>query len=133
MSSQRPKFSLIEVKRIVEDFLSGDREKLWFSAPRRSLFVVARVLELDIDSAPLVVANGIMTLEEKDFSRTVLQWDTLADEYGLENFKGHNWYVKFRLETNDGSFLEEISFHPIEKELRLANGRVLAVTYREET
>ena len=49
-------------------------------------------------------------------------WESICDEYGLEGYLGYNWYVKFTIEESE---LEQISFHPCEKDMTLANGRTL--------
>ena len=47
---------------------------------------------------------------------------SICDEYGLEGYLGYNWYVKFTIEESE---LDQISFHPCEKDMTLANGRTL--------
>jgi hypothetical protein len=60
----------------------------------------------------------------------VLRWGDLADEYGLESYLGHNWYVKFSVEDDGGQrIVNELSFHPVEHALKLADGRMLPVSY----
>jgi len=49
----------------------------------------------------------------------------MADEYGLESYLEHNWYIKFMLEDGE---LEQISFHPCENNMRLENGRVITAS-----
>jgi hypothetical protein len=47
----------------------------------------------------------------------------LGDEYGLV-YEKRGWYAKFRIDE-DGD-LDEISFHPPERELKTVGGLVIA-------
>jgi len=101
-----------------------------FNSPSRSIFEVIKFFDQKQKPCSNVEAmeyifEGILSLNENCFSRRILQWDIVADEYGLQ-FEGENWYVKFLIDKDDdGEFLEEISFHPLEKEMTLANGKKL--------
>jgi len=123
-----PKYDLEEVKRIVREYLAGDDTLVNFTAPRRSIDVVVTVLKCTPHQATQKIASGLMTLTEDDFSERVWQWNDVYDSYGLESYEGHNWYVKYCLVTGNGDYIEEVSFHPVERELRLSDGRVLEVT-----
>lgn len=124
--AQSPKYDLAKVKCIAEQYLNGQRDVVLFSAPSRSLHCVIEVLLCDAEEAPNHVATGLLKLEPEAFCERVLQWDTTMDVYGLEGFMSIDWYVKFCLEEIDGELrLEEVSFHPLEKPMRLANGRVV--------
>ena len=137
MSRRGPKFDLTEVRRLARDFLDGTNASdgnatIRFTAPRRSTEAVVRVLFCTQKLANEIIANGLSILEGSDFYRRKLQWHDVFDEYGLENYKGHNWYVKYCIvkeDTNATEYIEEVSFHPLEKEMSLPDGRTLKVTY----
>lgn len=128
-----PKFSLEEVKKLVQGALSGDRGKVWFSGKSRSIDYVIYVFHCTEAEAEKTILEGLLSLTEYDFSQTIILSPppdlVLADEYGLENFMGHNWYIKLLIEE-DGSdrFLTSISFHPVERLLMLPDQRRLEVT-----
>lgn len=64
-------------------------------------------------------------MTENDFCEQKYQWDEVYDVYGL-SFGGECWYVKFLLaEDEQGEFVDQVSFHPIEKDMTLANNKVL--------
>ncbi len=128
---QTPKFKLEDVKRIIEDFVKGKDDAIFFSAKTRSLNCVMEVLECDLKEAKKFILTGMLKLEEGDFACRGVQWNTTMDTYGLENYQEHNWYVKFSICDEDGGYIEQVSFHPVEQVLRLQNGRVLHVTYKE--
>lgn len=72
-------------------------------------------------------------MQPEDFVRSVIMQSApdliVADECGLKNYKGHNWYVKFMIESDNGEkFVTSISFHPVERPLQLVDGRKLCVT-----
>ena len=126
-----PKFDLEEVKQLVEAYLRGENG-VWFSARSASIDYVVKVLLCDVGEAESVIVKGLLRLQPDDFHKRVLivKWDNVvADEYGLENYLGHNWYIKFLVEDDGGEkVLNEVSFHPTEDEMRLADGRTLSVT-----
>ena len=122
---QSPQFDLDMVKAAVKSWLA-DENPGWFSAPRSSVDYVIHVFACDNTSAERMILEGLLQLEKHHFSQRVSMWDGVADEYGLEDYLEHNWYINFMIEA-DGS-LEEISFHPCEKDMTLANGKVLSRT-----
>ena len=126
------KFDLEAVKKIVQAFIDGDKKAIWFSAPDRSVKYVISIFRCEDPEATNLIARGILELEEADFSHSHLQWSTVMDVYGLKDFGGINWYVKFTISTEDGKCLESVSFHPLEKTLKLANGKLLEVNYSPE-
>jgi hypothetical protein len=88
-----------------------------------------RVISIDAETK---ILDGLLKLKESDFCRSNMQWNTVVDEYGLENYFGINWYIKFTIEHESGvEILEQISFHPLEKKMRLADGRELTVTLKK--
>jgi hypothetical protein len=95
----------------------------WFSAPTCSIDYVIHIVECTQAEAELIILDGIVKLQNQDFSRRLSMWGDVADEYGLEAYLGYNWYVKFMIESGE---LEQISFHPCEKDMNLANGRTIA-------
>ena len=129
------KYALGEIKQLVEARLKGD-ETIWFSARSASIDYVIKVLVVTELEAESIILNGILKLGDNDFHRRVLMvnWaNEIADEYGLEGYHGHNWYIKLLVEDEaNGRVVNEISFHPTEDEMRLANGRVLQVTMNEQ-
>ncbi|MCX6109013.1 MAG: hypothetical protein NTZ90_05340 [Proteobacteria bacterium] len=129
------KYALNEIKQLVEARLKGD-ETIWFSARSASIDYVIKVLVVTELEAESIILNGILKLDDNDFHRRVLMvnWaNEIADEYGLEGYHGHNWYIKLLVEDEaNGRVVNEISFHPTEDEMRLANGRMLQVTMNEQ-
>ncbi len=121
---QTPKFDLNEVKRLAHEWQQG-KHCGWFSATTCSVDYVIHVFECTQDDAELIILSGILKLENGDFSRRISMWGCVADEYALENYLGYNWYVKFMVEDSE---LEQISFHPCEKDMTLANGRTITVS-----
>ncbi len=129
-----PKFDLTEVKALAHDYLEAGKAldgqaTIRFTAPRRSTEAVVAVFQCSPNSANRKIAMGLLGLEEKDFLRRTWQWNDVFDEYGLENFEGHNWYIKYCVVKEDSKYIEEVSFHPLEKEMVLPDGRVLKITY----
>jgi hypothetical protein len=124
LSLQKPKFDLEEVKGLAARFLNGEKTIL-FSAPRRSIEKVIEVFCCSFQEAQKIIANGLILLKSECFHRRILQWEDVFDEYGLEDFQGFNWYVKFLIIKKDSDCIEEVSFHPLEKNMVLQNGRIL--------
>lgn len=128
--SASPKFDLQKVKKIAQEFLNGRKDTVSFTAPSRSTQVVMDIILCDETDAQMIILNGVLNLREKDFAERVFQWDQVYDVYGIEKFEGHNWYVKFCLYLEDTrERIEEVSFHPVERELVLADGRKLGVKW----
>lgn len=124
------KFDLGEVKKLILSYRRGESNALWFSARTRSIDSVINVFSCNETAAESIILDGLMTLESADFCRSHLQWESIVDEYGLENYLGFNWYIKFTLDDEEGiKSLEQISFHPLEKEMKLADGRNLKVNF----
>lgn len=119
------RYSLQELKDLVVEYRSGNGEALWFSARSRSLDCVVRVLSCTEVAAECTILDGLVRLKDSDFCRSRLQWDDVVDEYGLENYCGQNWYIKFMICQDDTKSIEQISFHPLEKDMILANGKIL--------
>ncbi len=120
-----PKYPLEDVFKLIE------QRAVDFSAPSRSLRAVQEFLEkntpngLSCREAESFIYEGIKQLTNSCFCRRIHQWGIVADEYGLF-FMKINWYIKFAIEEDeDGKFLNEISFHPLEKNMKLANGKIL--------
>lgn len=101
--------------------------------PTRSIHYTARVLKCTGTEAITHIISGLLKLKEVDFARTVMVFGEPKDEYGLEEYLEHNWYIKFSISEEDGEiFLDELSFHPNEQSLKLADGRILPATYSED-
>ena len=110
---------------------AGDLSRVWFSAPSRSLSSVLKVYQgeasgpKDPEEAKRFILKGLRSLKEENFVRTVIMWgdpNCLGDEYGLV-FDKRGWYAKFRIDE-DGD-LDEISFHPPERELKTVGGLII--------
>lgn len=137
MAGGRAKFDLAEVKRLARDYLAGrkaldGKRAIRFTAPSRSTQVVVTLLFCTNDLANQKIATGLLRLEERDFSKSEMLWGDVYDQYGLESYEGHNWYIKFCIaveEEGGAQYVEEVSFHPLEKVMVLADGRMLEVTY----
>ena len=125
---QIPKFNLDEVKQLARDWLGG-KQGGWFSASTCSVDYVIHVFECTQVEAESIILDGILKLKILDFSRRISMWDSIADEYGLEAYLGYNWYVKFMIEDGE---LEQISFHPCEKDMTLANSRTITASLSAE-
>ncbi len=126
------KYSLAVVKNLVDQYKQGNNTALWFSARSRSLDAVVKVLFCNEVDAETKILDGLLRLKESDFCRSNIQWNTVVDEYGLENYLGYNWYIKFTIERQSSvETLEQISFHPLEKNMRLADGRELTANLKK--
>ena len=123
--SQIPRYDLI----IVQDICRyGDLEKIWFSAPSRSLATVIKAYgrsekTKSYEEAGQFIIQGILALTKDDFVQRTLQWGgpEIADIYGLI-FDERPWYVKFVLSEG---LLEEISFHPPNEILKTVSGKII--------
>jgi hypothetical protein len=127
------KYSLDDVKALVQMALDGDQSKVWFSGRSRSIDYVIHVYQCTEDKAEHVVLRGLLKLKPDDFVKSVMMQPPpdllIADEYGLEQYEGHNWYIKLVIEDDSGDrYVTSISFHPVERPLALANGKELEVT-----
>lgn len=120
------KYDLRIVKQKILAWRNGAIDSGWFSAPKCSVEYVVFILQCDFQEAQNIIFDGILKLDNTDFAKSVVVWGDVADEYGLENYLGHNWYVKFLIDS-DG-VLDDISFHPCERDMNLADGRTLIST-----
>jgi hypothetical protein len=126
------KYDLEDVKKLVAEWLEGDDDKLWFTPRRKSYGAVGYVLsECDAD-AQETIGLGIMKLNEAGFRQQVYLSgrDAVADVYGLQDYRGYNWYVKFFVhdEENDRC-VASVSFHPLDEEMKCESGQIFRVTY----
>jgi hypothetical protein len=120
----KSRYALPEVFRLL------DSRKFWFSARSRSTTAVVHVYSgtgkiKSREEAEAFICQGIRELTESHFCESVIQWGDskcVADVYGLI-FDDRPWYVKFLIDEEEG--LEEISFHPPEKEMRTVGGMVI--------
>jgi hypothetical protein len=110
---------------------AGGPDRVWFSAPPRSISAVLKVFQTessgpsDPEDAKGFILQGIRSLREENFVRTVVMWNDascLGDEYGVI-YKNLGWYVKFRIDE-DGD-LDEISFHVPERQLKTVGGLIV--------
>lgn len=125
-----PKHDLNKVKEIAEKFLSGAINSVYFSAPSRSTEIVIEALLCTEQKARASIVTGVLHLTPGDFSHRTIQWNdpcAVADVYGLEQYENIDWYVKFMFEEDElgEPYLEQVSFHPVEKPLQLQDGRTL--------
>ena len=129
----KAKFALADVFRIID---SGDLNRIWFSARSRSVdsvirtYVGSKTPKTETEAVQLIL-SGIKGLDEGAFVENVMQWNDpkcIADVYGLI-FDGRPWYVKFRIEESGD--LDEISFHPPEKDLVTVTGRKIPKGVKE--
>ncbi len=128
-----PKYSLDDVKALVQKALDGDHSKVWFSGRSRSIDYVIHVYQCTEGKAEHIVLRGLLKLQPDNFVKSVMMQPApdlfIADEYGLEQYEGHNWYIKLVIEDDQGDrYVTSISFHPVERPLTLANGKELEVT-----
>ena len=101
--------------------------KVGFISPSRSKNIVGEIFpHFTEDEIEKFIINGILTLIDIDFVETRMLWDLICDVYG-KNINNINWYIKFAVEADENGthWLSEISFHPIEKDLKLQSGIVL--------
>ena len=119
----RPKHSLNKVFEIIKN---GDLDNVVFSVPEKSTFSVISVFSdtkpKSYSQAVEFILNGMLSLREEDFVHRQCLFDDLsciADVYGV-NYESRPWYVKFYIE--DGKFLEQVSFHPPEREMITITG-----------
>jgi hypothetical protein len=121
------------VKVLVQKALDGDQSKVWFSGRSRSIDYVIHVYQCTEDKAEHIVLRGLLKLQPDNFVKSVVMQPApdlfIADEYGLAQYEGHNWYIKLVIESDRGDkYLISISFHPVERPLTLASGKELEVT-----
>jgi hypothetical protein len=124
----KARYALQEVFQLIED------GRAWFSArPRSSFAVITAYASTGKNKngveAEAFILKAIRSLAEINFCESVLQWNDpkcVADVYGFI-YDDRPWYVKFRInrEDEDQPFLDEISFHPPEKEMKTVSGLVI--------
>ena len=120
----KAKYSLTEVTKAI------DEKRYWFSAPSRSLNEVIPIFEKlgspkSETEATDFILQGLKSLKTDDFVQSVLQWNNpkcVADVYGAV-IAEQPWFIKFRIDE-DG-LLEEISFHPPNKNMTTVSGKVI--------
>lgn len=118
MSVQLATYNLAEVFRLI------DADKVVFTAPSRSLRQVMAVYSgtKSEKEAREFIYEGIKCLTDNHFCGSQMQWvDLVVDKYGLM-FDGRPWFIKFAIVDGE---LEEISFHPPEKEFKTLSGLVI--------
>lgn len=85
MNCMEPKYSLEEVFNLIDE---GNEEKIWFSAPSRSInSVISAYASTDKpkgqEEAALFILEGIKNLTKDNFIENTLQWEVIMDVYGL--------------------------------------------------
>jgi hypothetical protein len=127
----KPKFNISDAKRYAMEYLENGADSVEFSLPKKSTQCVSSVLGISFVEAETVILEGIQRLGVQHFAHTQTIWQGRldCDVYGLPDYWNHDWYVKFSL---DYGYLTQVSFHPIEMDLRLDSGRVLKLKPRSE-
>lgn len=126
------RFDLDRVKQIVQEWLEGNDDRMWFTPRKKSYGAVGFVLKEDDSVAQEIIAMGIVKLNASSFcQQTYLSGrGAVADVYGLEAYRGHNWYVKFFIHEEEGDeCLASVSFHPLDVDMKLENGQTIEMTY----
>ena len=97
------KYDLVKVRELVQRWVDGDGNKIWFTPRKKSYGAVGFVFNEDDSTAQETIATGLMKLEQEFFYQQQYLSGRyyVADVYGLESFRGHNWYVKFFLHDDD--------------------------------
>lgn len=107
-------------------------EVVYFSAQRRSINCVIEEFQLKgrpmgFLEAKVYILEAMQELVAGDFSHSHSQWDGFADVYGVVRDE-IPWFIKFMLGVDlekKQEYLEQISFHRPEKDLKLANGKII--------
>jgi hypothetical protein len=103
------KYDLLKVRELIQKWHDGDSDRIWFTPRRKSYGAVGFVFNEDDSTAQRTVAIGLMKLAPEHFymQQYLSGREAVADVYGLEDFRGHNWYVKFFLHSDDnGQYVE---------------------------
>ncbi|WP_041577453.1 hypothetical protein [Bdellovibrio bacteriovorus] len=127
-------YPLIDVKKLVEEELNDSSAgKVIFSAKSRSINAVIAVHKnlkghrMTSEKAAQFILYRLLEIQERDFCKTkVGQWDDphfIVDQYGF-SYEGVSYFIKFRIDSQSGE-LDEISFHPLEKDMILESGVTL--------
>jgi hypothetical protein len=126
-----PTFNLDDIKRLAEQAIEDPKKgTLVFPAPRKSIHSVintmrGRGLNLNSVKAQTWICYRLLDLTPDHFYQSEAgQWGDLScvtDQYGIR-YEGIPWFIKFRIEAGK---LEEISCHPLERDMTLASGTVL--------
>lgn len=91
--------------------------------------VVAVFQHMNLSEASDFIISEILKLNGTDFStqQYATGWNLVWDIYGKQ-ISGINWFIKFFVEpdqTTGLDYLAEVSFHPLERDLKLESGVVL--------
>lgn len=130
------KYPLPEVKRYVEAALKDPKgEKVWFSAPPKSFLAVVKAFQkrgkfITEIQAQEYIFREILALTADNFKeQRAGQWGDPAlviDQYGIRK-DGIPWLIKFFIDKDaTGNFLQEISFHPSDRDMTLENGQLIS-------
>ena len=127
------KYDLGTVRELVQRWVDGDSDKIWFTPRKKSYGAVGLVFHEDDSTAQETIAMGLMKLTPEFFyhQQYLTGRDFVADVYGLKNFREHNWYVKFFVhDDEDGQCLASVSFHPLDEMMVCESGKILETTYQ---
>jgi hypothetical protein len=122
------KYDLDVIRDLVQKWIEGDSDKIWFTPRRKSYGAVGFVLNEDESTAQETVCLGLMNLTPVHFYKQqfLTGRDAVADIYGLEGFRGHNWYVKFFVhDDDDDQCVASVSFHPLDHTMNCESGEIL--------
>jgi len=101
--------------------------KVVFIAETRSIDEVIKVFpQKNRTQAEQYILTEILNLTSADYHNRVVHWGEVLDVYG-KRIDGINWYIKFFIEKDENGqdCLSEVSFHPLEEDMVLANGTKL--------
>ena len=117
--SSGPKYPLAEVWRRI------DEGRYWFPASSRSVNCVMKLYAklnrpMTTEAAEAFILAGIKTLTLEDFYQRVLQWDCVADIYGVV-YDNNPWFIKFMIDPEEDE-LQEISFHTPKEDFKTVGG-----------
>ncbi len=130
--AQTPKHDLKDVFERID--------KCIFNVAEKSLFAVITVKKhqgnsMSTAQAESWIKDHLQTLSTEDFCERNTMWgdsSCVADVY-LKTIEDVDWYIKFYI---DDEYLEEVSFHPLEKEGVTVSGKKFkqgSWTYEKES
>ncbi|MNL55361.1 hypothetical protein D3C87_1787690 [compost metagenome] len=128
------RFPLAKVKKLIEEDLDNpEKERVIFSAKSRSIDAVIRVhrglkgRRMTTEQAANFIKYRILELTDQNFQKSKIgQWGDstfVVDQYGMIH-EGVPYFIKFNIDEESDQ-LNEISFHPMERDMVLASGDVI--------
>lgn len=99
---------------------------IWYSAELRSIGTVIDTYSCSRTAAEAYIVSGLLSLVDDDFYECNLCFGFYKCDVYVKVINGIPWYIKFGLEDEEGNeVLNQVSFHPLEKEAKLQNGEVI--------